>query len=301
MSATCSPVPFCAYQLGLLGAEIIKVEVPGTGDLARKLGADPALNAELMGASFLAQNGGKRSDHHQPQIGARQGGAATPRRDTSHVLVENFRPGVMNRLGLGYEQLREVQSVARLLRHLRIRPGRPDEGRAGVRSDRAGAVRRDEHHGRRTLCAACGSAIRSRTRWAGSPPRLRSSSALVRRAATREGCFIDVSMLDSTLASMGWVISNFLIAGQEPDSDGQRQLHRRALGLVQDRPPDCSILRPTSRSNSKRWRRPSGATTSIADQTLCRSRRRKTPSRRVDRSRSKRRWRPSPRPSGSRS
>src|ERR1700680_3372641 len=53
--------PFGAYQLALLGADVIKVEAPGGGDLARQLGADPDLNAALMGASFLAQNAGKRS------------------------------------------------------------------------------------------------------------------------------------------------------------------------------------------------------------------------------------------------
>jgi CoA:oxalate CoA-transferase len=47
--------PFGAYQLALLGADVIKVEAPDGGDLARQLGADPALNAALMGASFLAQ------------------------------------------------------------------------------------------------------------------------------------------------------------------------------------------------------------------------------------------------------
>ncbi len=52
--------PFAAYQLALLGADVIKVEAPGGGDLARRLGADPDLNAALMGASFLAQNAGKR-------------------------------------------------------------------------------------------------------------------------------------------------------------------------------------------------------------------------------------------------
>src|SRR5258708_31920000 len=53
--------PFGAYQLALLGADVIKVETPGSGDLARQLGADPDLNRTLMGASFLAQNAGKRS------------------------------------------------------------------------------------------------------------------------------------------------------------------------------------------------------------------------------------------------
>ena len=53
--------PFCCYQLAQLGAEVIKIEVPGSGDLARQLGADSELNKRLMGASFLAQNAGKRS------------------------------------------------------------------------------------------------------------------------------------------------------------------------------------------------------------------------------------------------
>ena len=53
--------PFCCHQLAHLGAEVIKIEVPGTGDLARQLGADPELNARCMGVSFLAQNSGNRS------------------------------------------------------------------------------------------------------------------------------------------------------------------------------------------------------------------------------------------------
>src|SRR5580704_14178435 len=53
--------PFCAYQLALLGADVVKAETPGTGDLARQLGADPALSRIHMGASFLAKNAGKKS------------------------------------------------------------------------------------------------------------------------------------------------------------------------------------------------------------------------------------------------
>ena len=53
--------PFCCHQLAHFGAEVIKVEMPGRGDLARQLGADAELNAKLMGVSFLAQNAGKRS------------------------------------------------------------------------------------------------------------------------------------------------------------------------------------------------------------------------------------------------
>ena len=53
--------PFCCHQLAHMGADVIKIETPGTGDLARQLGADPVRNADLMGVSFLAQNPGKKS------------------------------------------------------------------------------------------------------------------------------------------------------------------------------------------------------------------------------------------------
>ena len=53
--------PFCCHQLAHMGAEVIKVEAVGRGDLARQLGADKELSARKMGISFLAQNAGKKS------------------------------------------------------------------------------------------------------------------------------------------------------------------------------------------------------------------------------------------------
>ena len=97
--------PFCCHQLAHMGAEVIKVEVPGSGDLARQLGADPSLNKKNMGVSFLAQNSGKKSitiNLKDPQ------GKALFRKlvKTADVVVENFRPGVMDRLNVGYETLK---------------------------------------------------------------------------------------------------------------------------------------------------------------------------------------------------
>src|SRR6187399_2308024 len=99
--------PFCAYQLALLGADVVKIEVPDGGDLARQLGADADLNGRHMGASFLAQNAGKRSVTLNLK---KAEGKEVLRRlvETADVLVENFRPGVMTRLGLAYEELAEV-------------------------------------------------------------------------------------------------------------------------------------------------------------------------------------------------
>src|SRR5262249_38864878 len=93
--------PLCCYHLAQLRAQVIKVEVPGAGDLARKLGADPELNRCGMGASFLAQNAGKRSI--TLNLKSPKGREAFSRLvATADVVVENFRPGVMTRLGLGY-------------------------------------------------------------------------------------------------------------------------------------------------------------------------------------------------------
>ena len=100
--------PFCCHQLAHLGAEIIKVEVPGTGDLARQLGADPDLNDKLMGVSFLAQNSGKHSV--TINLKTASGKAVFERLIvTADVVVENFRPGVMDRLGVGFERLKSIK------------------------------------------------------------------------------------------------------------------------------------------------------------------------------------------------
>ena len=101
--------PFCCYQLAQLGAEVIKVETPGTGDLARQLGADPELNRRCMGASFLAQNAGKRSITLNLKHAKAPRGVHAAGRRPSDVVVENFRPGVMERLGLGYDALKAIK------------------------------------------------------------------------------------------------------------------------------------------------------------------------------------------------
>jgi crotonobetainyl-CoA:carnitine CoA-transferase CaiB-like acyl-CoA transferase len=99
--------PYCSYQLMLLGAEVLKVEIPGQGDLARRLGPDPALNEAALGASFLAQNAGKKSvelDLKDPA--GRETFTGLVRE--ADVLLENFRAGVLDRLGFGWPSLRAL-------------------------------------------------------------------------------------------------------------------------------------------------------------------------------------------------
>lgn len=99
--------PFAAYQLALLGADVIKVDHPTDPDQARWSGADETLNDANMGTWFLTQGANKRSitlDLKHPD-----GKAAFKRLiKTADVLVENYRPGAFEEMGLGWDVLREI-------------------------------------------------------------------------------------------------------------------------------------------------------------------------------------------------
>lgn len=97
--------PFAAYQLAVLGADVIKVEDPNEPDQSRESGADMALNKARMGTSFLTQGSNKRSIALNLKTG--QGRDALKRLATewADVFVENYRPGAFKALGLGYEDL----------------------------------------------------------------------------------------------------------------------------------------------------------------------------------------------------
>jgi len=214
--------PFGAYQLALLGADVIKVEAPGSGDLARQLGADADLNRELMGASFLAQNAGKRSvtvnlkSEAGKQVFRRLVGSAD-------VVMENFRPGVMARLNLGYDTLRQM------------RPGLVYCAISGFGQD--GPLKDNPAYdqivqGLSGVMSVTGDAKTAPLRVGypvadtigGLTAAFAIAAALVRRGRTGEGEFIDVSMLEATLVTMGWQVSNWLIAGVRPQPLGNENM-----------------------------------------------------------------------------
>jgi crotonobetainyl-CoA:carnitine CoA-transferase CaiB-like acyl-CoA transferase len=225
--------PFCCHQLAHLGAEVIKVETPGRGDLARQLGADPDLNRRNMGVSFLAQNAGKRSvtlNLKHPE------GKELLKRLVAgaDVLVENFRPGVMKRLGVDWEVLKEVNP--RLV-YCAIsgfgqdgpwthRPAYDQiiQGASGVMSItgtpessplRVGYPIADTVGGMTAAFAIAAA--------------LNDSS----QEGARRGRFIDVSMLEALIATMGWAVSNWLIAGQRPTPNGNENLTSAPSGTFE--------------------------------------------------------------------
>ena len=210
--------PVAGYQLALLGADVVKVEVPGTGDLARQLGADPDLSTRGLGASFLAQNGGKRSVTVNLKT---DGGRAVFRRllAGADVLLENFRPGVLARLGFGWEDLRREHPglvYCAVSGFGATGPGsdRPAydqvvQGLSGIMSV-TGAPGTAPLRVGYPVCDSIG----------GLAAAFAISSALVRQRRTGEGAYLDVSMLDAALSTMGWVVSDFLVAGREPQPMG---------------------------------------------------------------------------------
>jgi crotonobetainyl-CoA:carnitine CoA-transferase CaiB-like acyl-CoA transferase len=210
--------PFCAYQLAMLGAEVIKIENPEGGDLARRLGADPAASSRNMGASFVAVNAGKQS----VTLNLKDPRGKVILREmvrTADVLVENFRPGVMTRLDLGYESLKEINPALVYCAisgfgndgELSNRPAYDQiiQGFSGVMSVTGDAT---------SAPLRVGYPISDTV--GGITAAFGICAALVDARASGEGRMLDVSMLESSLATMGWVVSNYLNAGVSPQPMG---------------------------------------------------------------------------------
>jgi formyl-CoA transferase len=206
--------PFCTLHLALLGAEVIKVENPKAGDLARVLGAVPRLNKALMGTSFLAQNANKKS----LTLNLKTEEGKTIFRElvkTADVVVENFRPDVMTRLGLGYPLLAELNPRLVYCAISGFGQSGPDadkpaydqiiQGLSGVMD-----VNGDERlHPLRAGFPVCDTV-------GGLNAAFAILAALYHRERTGEGQLVDVALLDSILPLMGWVAANLLIGGQAP-------------------------------------------------------------------------------------
>lgn len=210
--------PFCTYQLGLMGAQVIKIEEPGAGDYMRGRGADEALRDALMGDHFQCQNANKRSlavDLHRPE------GADIVRRLAagSDVVVENYRTGVMERLGLGPDDLCALNP--RLV-HCRITAYGGD-GPMGGRPAYDNVVQAMSG-----LMAATGTPDSGPLK-AGAPvldyatgtmAAMAILAALLRRERFGQAQRLDVSMLDTALMLMTPAVTSLLHAGRQPQPHG---------------------------------------------------------------------------------
>ena len=99
--------PFATYQLAVLGADVIKVEHPDDPDQSRGVGTDKELNRRNMGTAFLTQASNKRSITLDLKLG-KDRDILKKLVATADVLVENYRPGAFDALGLGYDAMAAI-------------------------------------------------------------------------------------------------------------------------------------------------------------------------------------------------
>jgi CoA:oxalate CoA-transferase len=192
----------------------VKIENPRAGDLARVLGNVPKYNKMLMGTSFLAQNANKKSV--TLNLKAPEGKEVFKKLVAkADVVVENFRPDVMTRLGLGYPILAGINPRI-------VYCGISGFGQTGPDAEKpaydqiiqglSGAmdVNGDERlHPLRAGFPVCDTV-------GGLNAAFAILAALYHREKTGEGQMIDVALLDSIMPLMGWVATNLLIGGQAP-------------------------------------------------------------------------------------
>jgi crotonobetainyl-CoA:carnitine CoA-transferase CaiB-like acyl-CoA transferase len=206
--------PFATLHLALLGAEVIKIENPTGGDLARALGCLPELNKKQMGTSFLAQNANKKSVTLNLKFPEGKEIFKKLVKNTD-VVVENFRPDVMGRLGLGYKVLSEINPKLIYCAISGFGADGPDAMKPAYDQIIQGlsgemAINGDERlsplRAGFPVCDTVG----------GLNAAFAIMAALYYREKTGEGQFIDVALLDSIMPLMGWVAANLLIGKQQP-------------------------------------------------------------------------------------
>ena len=203
--------PFCSMLLADMGADVVKVEKPGGGDDTRRMGP-PFISGES--AAFLAMNRNKRSIVLNFKEAA---GVEAMKRlvKDADVVIENYRSGVMDRLGLGYEALSEINPGL-------IYCSISGFGRTGPYATRAGF----------DLVAQGMSGLMSFTGVPGSPPvkvgvpiadmnagmfsTYGILTAYINRLKTGKGQYLEVSLLEAALAYTVWESSSYFATGDVP-------------------------------------------------------------------------------------
>lgn len=215
--------PFATYQLAVLGADVIKVEHPDDPDQSRRNGTDRALNEAQLGTSFLAQASNKRAitldlkTKHDRDVLKKLVA-------TADVFVENYRPGALEALGLGYEALSAINP--RL-----IYASFSAFGDTGPHRERTAY----DH----VIQATSGIMAMTGTRdfspvmfgapaidyATGTTGAFALSAALFQRARSGRGQRIDMSMLDVAMILMSSHLAGYLRNGAHPKPHGNRHAH----------------------------------------------------------------------------
>lgn len=208
--------PYCSMMLADMGADVIKIELPGRGDDSRRNG--PFLNGESTYYMNLNRNKRGMTLDLKSEEGKRIFKELVKKSD---IVLENYRPGVMDRLGLGYEELKKINPAI-------IYGAVSGFGQYGPYSKRAGY----------DILGQAMSGLMSTSGWEGGPPTRTGTAmsdvlgglnicigvlaAYINRLKTGEGEMVDVSLVDSTVSSLEIINMIYLCTDRVPTRIGNR-------------------------------------------------------------------------------
>ena len=189
--------PYCTKMLADYGAKVIKIEMPGKGDDTRSMG--PIKNGASM--YYANVNRGKKGVtlNLKPEEGKKIFKEMVKKAD---VVVENYRPGVMDKLGVGYDVLKEINPRIIYAAVSGFGCYGPNHKRPGCHPLRVGNAMRDVHGGMNLTIGIL--------------------MALHARELTGKGQRVDVALVDSVVSSLEIGIQRFFASGKQPELMGNR-------------------------------------------------------------------------------
>jgi crotonobetainyl-CoA:carnitine CoA-transferase CaiB-like acyl-CoA transferase len=231
--------PYASYQLALLGADVIKVE-RREGEDMRRTPLSKEWAERGLAPGWQAINGGKRSltlDLQKPEAIEIVKRLATK----ADVVMENFRPGVMDKLGIGYQALSEINPkliYCCISAFGQTGPERLGAGYDGKIQAMSGIMAITGHEA--TGPTRAGFAVCDVL--SGATAAFGVSSALFQRTHTGKGQLVDVSMLEATIAFLSGQVADYTVAGHHQKLSGNQAVSRRATANLFKAGKDGFIL-----------------------------------------------------------
>lgn len=223
--------PFCTFQLGVMGADVIKIEPPGKPDMCRMDGGRKADSKQGMGSMYQTQGANKRA--LAVDIKTIEGRDIVLKiAESADVLVENYRPGALKKLGLGYEEVRKINPGI-------VYCSLTGFGQTGPLSSRTAYD--NVIQAMSGLMASTGTEENAPIKV--GPPVLDYGtgiqgafaivSALYQRTHTGEGQRIDLSMLDAAIMLSATNFSHLQASGNVPPLSGNSSPYNAGYGCYQ--------------------------------------------------------------------
>jgi crotonobetainyl-CoA:carnitine CoA-transferase CaiB-like acyl-CoA transferase len=209
--------PYCGQILAALGADVVKVERPDTGDDGRAWGP-PFWDGE--GTMFLSANAGKRSlalALRDP----RGRDALLTLAERADVFLQSLRPGLAQELGLGADALRERNPrivYCSVGAYGRSGPLAREAGYDALMQAAGGLISVTGEPGRPGVRVGTSTIDQGTGTWAA----LGVVAALLERERTGEGCVVDVSLYETAIGYLGYHLAGYLADGTVPSGEGTR-------------------------------------------------------------------------------